>query len=75
MLSCPVFSVVNFPRTDGGKTICGLHIPKPAWVALVVSMGGMLEWYDFAVFGFVAKEIGDSFFPSDERKFTSVFAI
>ena len=23
---------------DGGKVICGVHIPKPMWVALVVSM-------------------------------------
>jgi len=36
-------------------------------VALVVSMGGMLEWYDFAVFGFVAEELGESFFPPGNK--------
>eukprot|EP00298_Acanthocystis_sp_HF-20_P010969 c19156_g1_i1.p1 GENE.c19156_g1_i1~~c19156_g1_i1.p1 ORF type:complete len:458 (-),score=161.78 c19156_g1_i1:112-1485(-) len=36
-----------------------------ATVAGVV--GNILEWYDFAVFGYLAKEIGANFFPSDDQ--------
>lgn len=28
--------------------------------------GNVMEWYDFAVYGYFAKEIGDQFFPSSE---------
>ena len=35
---------------------------KAMWVALVVSMGGMLEWYDFAIFGVMEDEMGDMAF-------------
>ncbi len=31
------------------------------------AVGNMLEWYDFAVFGFFAAAIGSQFFPSDDR--------
>jgi MHS family proline/betaine transporter-like MFS transporter len=31
------------------------------------AIGNMLEWYDFAVFGFFAVAIGGQFFPSDDR--------
>ncbi len=31
------------------------------------AIGNMLEWYDFAVFGFVAPAIGSQFFPSEDR--------
>lgn len=30
---------------------------------LVASAGNLLEWYDFAVFGIFAEEIGEAFFP------------
>ncbi len=29
-------------------------------------IGNILEWYDFAVFGFLAPVIGENFFPSDD---------
>jgi MHS family proline/betaine transporter-like MFS transporter len=29
-------------------------------------VGNMLEWYDFALFGFFAREIGAHFFPADD---------
>jgi MHS family proline/betaine transporter-like MFS transporter len=31
------------------------------------AVGNMLEWYDFAVFGFFAPAISTQFFPSDDR--------
>ena len=30
-------------------------------------IGNVLEWYDFAVFGYFAPIIGSQFFPSDDR--------
>ena len=30
------------------------------------SIGNMLEWYDFAVYGYLAQYIGNRFFPSDD---------
>ena len=58
--------------------------PPPASAAIVrrvllASAGNFLEWYDFAVFGIFAEEIGDAFFPPSDshtallRSFT-VFA-
>ena len=29
---------------------------------MATAVAGMLEWYDFSIFGFMAAEIGDSFF-------------
>ena len=42
--------------------------------------GNILEWYDFAVFGYLAPVIGTQFFPSDDRlactlKAFAVFAV
>ena len=33
---------------------------------LAVSLGGMMEWYDFAVFGYFIKEIAANFFPQKQ---------
>src|SRR5579872_1850780 len=35
-------------------------------VLLAVSVGNMLEWYDFAVYGFVAPIIAQVMFPSSD---------
>lgn len=34
--------------------------------SLAGSVGNLLEWYDFAVFGYLAPYIGAQFFPSDD---------
>ena len=31
------------------------------------SIGNVLEWYDFAVFGYVANELSKNFFPKQSR--------
>src|SRR5215510_1655282 len=43
-------------------------------------IGNVLEWYDFAVFGYLSSEIGANFFPSDsgtaqQLKAFAVFAL
>ncbi len=41
------------------------------------TVGNMLEWYDFAVYGFLAPTIGPLFFPSDDHvaSLLSAFAV
>lgn len=41
------------------------------------TVGNMLEWYDFAVYGFLAPTIGPLFFPSEDRvaSLLSAFAV
>ena len=31
------------------------------------AIGNVLEWYDFAVFGYFAQIIGNQFFPDEDR--------
>lgn len=38
----------------------------PVYTVLVGSAGSILEWYDFALFGFLAPEIGELFFPAHD---------
>src|SRR5262249_10439706 len=41
------------------------HISAAGWrIVLLASLGGTLEFYDFVVFGILAKDIGDAIFPS-----------
>jgi MHS family proline/betaine transporter-like MFS transporter len=42
--------------------------PKPslARIILVGLMGNVMEWYDFAVYGYFAMVIGDQFFPATD---------
>jgi len=39
------------------------HDRQPRHVLLAVSVGNMLEWYDFNVFAFMALPIAKNFFP------------
>jgi MFS transporter, MHS family, proline/betaine transporter len=49
---------VNSPRGEGRS--------RPRHVLLAVSVGNMLEWYDFAVYGFLTPAIAQSMFPSGD---------
>lgn len=40
--------------------------PSLTRIALFGLVGNLLEWYDFAVYGFFAKVIGRQFFPSED---------
>lgn len=49
----------------GGRRVCGLD--RGLLVAVVVgSLGNVLEWLDFSVFGYFSIELGELFFPSDD---------
>lgn len=30
-------------------------------------LGNLLEWYDFAIYGYLAQALGDAFFPSESN--------
>ena len=53
----------------GWRKVLGDPVPtsylRPRQIAAVV-IGNALEWYDFAVYGFLAPIIGKNFFPSDD---------
>ena len=42
--------------------------------ALAGMIGNVLEWYDFAVYGFFAATIGKHYFPSDDPRVSVVAA-
>ena len=44
-----------------------LHLPPPP-PPLQGLAGNVLEWYDFAAFGYFAEVIGDNFFPPDQSE-------
>jgi len=48
------------------------HTNKSIIAALI---GNMLEWYDFAVFGFLAVIIGAKFFPSSSQAISTISAL
>jgi len=52
-------------HTTPGASAAGSGVNKRSVVAGAI--GNMLEWYDFAVFGFFAAAIGAQFFPADDR--------
>lgn len=52
------------PTTDA-LTSSGTLAPKVSRrVAIAAGIGHFLEWFDFAVYGFLAATIGTLFFPS-----------
>jgi MHS family proline/betaine transporter-like MFS transporter len=44
---------------------------------LAGAIGNTVEWFDFAVYGYFAKEIGEAFFPADvsSLQLLSAFAV
>src|SRR5438128_683488 len=53
---------------------------SPVRTAFAGLIGNVLEWYDFAVFGYLSSEIGANFFPSgnaaaQQLKAFAVFAL
>ena len=45
------------------------------WHTLAGIAGNVLEWYDFAVFGFFSDEIGQVFFPNAKHPVVQSFAV
>ena len=43
----------------------GIKLHREDWKSVLISsLGNMFEWFDFAIFGFFASEIGAAFFSS-----------
>jgi MFS transporter, MHS family, proline/betaine transporter len=46
----------------------GPNAPPPSLARTIAGLAGnILEWYDFAVFGYFSKILGDVFFPPDQE--------
>lgn len=63
-------------ENDGLMVIAKATQPTPTpdndlWQTMAGVAGNMLEWYDFAVFGFLSDVIGEVFFPPTQNKESS----
>ncbi len=55
------------PIIPGGVITQEFHTPKTVQRGIAAGVvGNMLEWYDFALFGFFAPQIGAHFFPAHD---------
>lgn len=58
-------STVAPPITPPGVITQEFHTPRAVRRGVIAGVvGNMLEWYDFALFGFFAQQIGAHFFPA-----------
>lgn len=53
-------------RGTGAGTVTRQPGPKPMRAAVAGGLGSLVEYFDFAIYGFVAVYIAGHFFPSDE---------
>src|ERR671934_1749416 len=59
-------TVSTLPITPPGVTTQEFLTPRAVRRGIIAGVvGNILEWYDFALFGFFALQIGAHFFPSD----------
>jgi MHS family proline/betaine transporter-like MFS transporter len=55
------------PITPPGVVTQEFHTPRSVRRGVIAGVAGnVLEWYDFALFGFFAPQIGAHFFPADD---------
>ena len=55
------------PITPPGVVTQEFHTPRDVRRGVIAGVAGnVLEWYDFALFGFFAQQIGHHFFPADD---------
>ena len=54
-----------------------MSLRRQALALLAGSLGQVFEWYDFALFGLLAEQIGAAFFPSHDKstEFLAAFAV
>ncbi len=58
-------ATVEHPITPPGVVTQEFHTPRAVRRGVIAGVvGNMLEWYDFALFGFFAQQIGAHFFPA-----------
>ncbi|WP_128565195.1 MFS transporter [Methylobacterium crusticola] len=74
----------NQPRLPGDQVLPASLAPEPArarparrHAVVAGAIGNMLEWYDFAAYGYFSAVIGRNFFPSDNHttSLLSAFAV
>ena len=46
-------------------TVSATPLSSPKVVRLLPLIGNLLEWYDFAIYGYLAQPLGDAFFPAE----------
>lgn len=59
----------------GGRSLVAFQRRHDFWHTLAGIIGNVLEWYDFAVFGFFSEEIGKVFFPNSQDPVAQSFAV
>src|SRR4051812_4632309 len=59
--------LVNSPFTRGVSLEPSCHPERTTRTVVAGVIGNVLEWYDFALFGFFAPIISRLFFPSEDR--------
>jgi MHS family proline/betaine transporter-like MFS transporter len=58
---------VTVPLTPPGVITQEFRTPRTVRRGVIAGVvGNMLEWYDFALFGFFARQIGEQFFPAHD---------
>lgn len=58
-----------------GRSLANFQQRHDFWHTLAGVVGNVLEWYDFAVFGFFSDVIGKVFFPNAEDPVAQSFAV
>lgn len=57
---------VSNQSEDGVETTASTSAPNPVRAAVAGGLGSLVEYFDFAIYGFVAVYIAGHFFPSDQ---------
>ena len=58
-------------------TVAATPMPPTKSASVLPLLGNLLEWYDFAIYGYLAQPLGDAFFPAESNSaaFLSSFAV
>ena len=54
-------------------TIPASPAPATKTASLLPLLGNLLEWYDFAIYGYLAQPLGDAFFPAESSSAIAEF--
>jgi MHS family proline/betaine transporter-like MFS transporter len=60
---------------DAPPTLASFHQQHDFWHTFAGVAGNVLEWYDFAIFGFFSETIGQVFFPNAADPVAQSFAV
>ena len=48
-------------------TVAATPMPPTKSASVLPLLGNLLEWYDFAIYGYLAQPLGDAFFPAESN--------